>query len=414
MTEDDIIKFDTADPLAAHRRHFELPTDTIYLNGNSLGPLSTASKHRVREVVESQWGNDLISSWNKHQWIDLPLSVGEKIAPLIGAAPGQVLCCDSVSVNLFKLLAAALTNRASKRTVILSQQDNFPSDLYIAEGLINLLQEHGISAELRLVAAENLEEGIAQSPDVLLLTHVNFRTGAVHDMQRLTARAHDHDVPVIWDLSHSAGAMELALDDCQVDFAVGCGYKFLNGGPGAPAFLYVASRLQAELQQPLQGWMGHKQPFAFEPKYVPDAGINQLQTGTPSILSMSALDAALSCFEGLTTTQLREKSLALSTMFLSLLEEDLTCESLTLVSPREPEKRGAQLSFSHEDAFPISQALIEAGVIVDFRAPDLIRLGFSPLFLSFDEVAKSAAILRQILTEGQFRQERFSVRAKVT
>jgi len=414
MTEDDIIKFDTADPLAAHRRHFELPTDTIYLNGNSLGPLSTASKHRVREVVESQWGNDLISSWNKHQWIDLPLSVGEKIAPLIGAAPGQVLCCDSVSVNLFKLLAAALTNRASKRTVILSQQDNFPSDLYIAEGLINLLQEHGISAELRLVAAENLEEGIAQSPDVLLLTHVNFRTGAVHDMQRLTARAHDHDVPVIWDLSHSAGAMELALDDCQVDFAVGCGYKFLNGGPGAPAFLYVASRLQAELQQPLQGWMGHKQPFAFEPKYVPDAGINQLQTGTPSILSMSALDAALSCFEGLTTTQLREKSLALSTMFLSLLEEDLTCESLTLVSPREPEQRGAQLSFSHDDAFPISQALIEAGVIVDFRAPDLIRLGFSPLFLSFNEVAKSAAILRQILTEGQFRQERFSVRAKVT
>jgi len=414
MTEDDILKFDTADPLAAHRRHFELPTDTIYLNGNSLGPLSTASKHRVREVVESQWGNDLISSWNKHQWIDLPLSVGEKIAPLIGAAPGQVLCCDSVSVNLFKLLAAALTNRASKRTVILSQQDNFPSDLYIAEGLINLLQEHGISAELRLVAAENLEEGIAQSPDVLLLTHVNFRTGAVHDMQRLTARAHDHDVPVIWDLSHSAGAMELALDDCQVDFAVGCGYKFLNGGPGAPAFLYVASRLQAELQQPLQGWMGHKQPFAFEPKYVPDAGINQLQTGTPSILSMSALDAALSCFEGLTTTQLREKSLALSTMFLSLLEEDLTCESLTLVSPREPEQRGAQLSFSHDDAFPISQALIEAGVIVDFRAPDLIRLGFSPLFLSFNEVAKSAAILRQILTEGQFRQERFSVRAKVT
>jgi len=414
MTEDDIIKFDTADPLAAHRRHFELPSDTIYLNGNSLGPLSTASKHRVREVVESQWGNDLISSWNKHQWIDLPLSVGEKISPLIGAAPGQVLCCDSVSVNLFKLLAAALTNRASKRTVILSQQDNFPSDLYIAEGLINLLQEHGISAELRLVAAENLEEGIAQSPDVLLLTHVNFRTGAVHDMQRLTARAHDHDVPVIWDLSHSAGAMELALDDCQVDFAVGCGYKFLNGGPGAPAFLYVASRLQAELQQPLQGWMGHKQPFAFEPKYVPDAGINQLQTGTPSILSMSALDAALSCFEGLTTTQLREKSLALSTMFLSLLEEDLTCESFTLVSPREPEQRGAQLSFSHDDAFPISQALIEAGVIVDFRAPDLIRLGFSPLFLSFNEVAKSAAILRQILTEGQFRQERFSVRAKVT
>ena len=414
MTEDDIIKFDTADPLAAHRRHFELPADTIYLNGNSLGPLSTASKHRVREVVESQWGNDLISSWNKHQWIDLPLTVGEKIAPLIGAAPGQVLCCDSVSVNLFKLLAAALTNRASKRTVILSQQDNFPSDLYIAEGLINLLQEHGISAELRLVTAENLEEGIAQSPDVLLLTHVNFRTGAVHDMQRLTALAHDHDVPVIWDLSHSAGAMELALDDCQVDFAVGCGYKFLNGGPGAPAFLYVASRLQAELQQPLQGWMGHRQPFAFEPEYTPDAGINNLQTGTPGILSMSALDAALSCFEGLTTISSEKSRWLWATLFLSRIEEDLNLWALILVSPREARLRGAQLSFSHSDAYPISQALIEAGVIVDFRAPNLLRLGFSPLFLSFNEVAKGASILKQIISEGLFRNERFSIRAKVT
>ena len=414
MTEDDIVEFDTADPLATHRRHFELPADTIYLNGNSLGPLSTASKHRVREVIESQWGNDLISSWNKHQWIDLPVTVGEKIASLVGAAPGQVLCCDSVSVNLFKLLAAALTGRKSERPVILSQRDNFPSDLYIAEGLIKLLREHSISAELRLVAAENLEESIAQSPDVLLLTHVNFRTGKVHDMQRLTALAHDHDLQVIWDLSHSAGVMALELDDCQVDFAVGCGYKFLNGGPGAPAFLYVASRLQAKLQHPLQGWMGHRQPFAFEPEYAPDVGINQLQTGTPCILSMSALDAALSCFEGLTATQLREKSLALSSMFLSLLEGDPACESLTLVSPREPKQRGAQLSFSHSAAFPISQALIEAGVIVDFRAPNLLRLGFSPLFLSFDEIARSAAILKQTLSKGRFRQERFSVRAKVT
>ena len=414
MTEEDIIKFDTADPLAAHRRHFELPADTIYLNGNSLGPLSTASKHRVREVIESQWGNDLISSWNKHQWIDLPLTVGEKIAPLIGAAPGQVLCCDSVSVNLFKLLAAALKNRKSEQAVILSQQDNFPSDLYIAEGLINLLRENGISAELRLVDAENLEEAIAQSPDILLLTHVNFRTGEVHNMQRLTALAHDHDMQVIWDLSHSAGAIEVALDDCQVDYAVGCGYKFLNGGPGAPAFLYVASRHQANLEHPLQGWMGHRQPFEFKPNYVPDEGINQLQAGTPGILSMSALDAALSCFEGTTADQLREKSLALSETFLSRIEGDSTCKALILVSPREARLRGAQLSFSHSDAYPISQALIEAGVVVDFRAPNLLRLGFSPLFLSFNEVAKGASILKQIISEGLFRNERFSVRAKVT
>ena len=414
MTEEEITKFDNADPLAAQRQHFELPADTIYLNGNSLGPLSTAAKLRVQEVIESQWGNDLISSWNKHRWIDLPLTVGRKIAPLIGAAPSQVLCCDSVSVNLFKLLTAALANRRSEHAVILSQQDNFPSDLYIAEGLIKLLREHGISAELQLAATENLEQAIKKSPDVLMLTHVNFRTGAVHDMPRLTNLAHDNDTLVIWDLSHSAGAIELALDDCQVDFAVGCGYKFLNGGPGAPAFLYVASRHQARLHQPLQGWMGHRQPFEFETHYEPDEGINQLQTGTPGILSMSALDASLSCFEGISAVQLREKSIALSEMFLSLLERDSICQELTLVSPRDPQLRGAQLSFSHSQAFPISQALIEAGVIVDFRSPNLIRLGFSPLFLSFAEVAKGASILKQIISERLFRDERFSVRAKVT
>jgi len=414
MTEEEITKFDNADPLAAQRQHFELPADTIYLNGNSLGPLSTAAKLRVQEVIESQWGNDLISSWNKHRWIDLPLTVGRKIAPLIGAAPSQVLCCDSVSVNLFKLLTAALANRRSEHAVILSQQDNFPSDLYIAEGLIKLLREHGMSAELQLAAPENLEQAVKKSPDVLMLTHVNFRTGAVHDMPRLTNLAHDNDTLVIWDLSHSAGAIELALDDCQVDFAVGCGYKFLNGGPGAPAFLYVASRHQARLHQPLQGWMGHRQPFEFETHYEPDEGINQLQTGTPGILSMSALDASLSCFEGISAVQLREKSIALSEMFLSLLERDSICQELTLVSPRDPQLRGAQLSFSHSQAFPISQALIEAGVIVDFRSPNLIRIGFSPLFLSFAEVAKGASILKQIISERLFRDKRFSVRAKVT
>ena len=414
MTEEDITKFDNADPLAAQRQHFELPADTIYLNGNSLGPLSTAAKLRVQEVIESQWGIDLISSWNKHRWIDLPLTVGRKIAPLIGAASSQVLCCDSVSVNLFKLLTAALATRRSEHAVILSQQDNFPSDLYIAEGLIKLLREHGMSAELQLAAPENLEQAVKKSPDVLMLTHVNFRTGAVHDMPRLTNLAHDNDTLVIWDLSHSAGAIELALDDCQVDFAVGCGYKFLNGGPGAPAFLYVASRHQARLHQPLQGWMGHRQPFEFETHYEPDEGINQLQTGTPGILSMSALDASLSCFEGISAVQLREKSLALSEMFLSLLERDSICQELTLVSPRDPQLRGAQLSFSHSQAFPISQALIEAGVIVDFRSPNLIRIGFSPLFLSFAEVAKGASILKQIISERLFRDKRFSVRAKVT
>ena len=414
MTEIDIAALDEVDTLASCRDLFDLPTQTIYLNGNSLGPLCHASAEAMQRVVSEEWGQDLISSWNKHRWIDFPLRVGARIAPLLGAAPEQVLCCDSVSVNLFKLLSAALALSKAQKPTILSHRDNFPTDLYIAEGLRDLMQQHGAQAELKLVATNALEAAIAEGPAVLMLTHVDFRTGRKLDMAKLTRLAHQHGVLVIWDLSHSAGVIDLALDDCQVDFAVGCGYKFLNGGPGAPAFVYVASRHLQQIKQPLQGWMGHKAPFAFNPVYEADLGINQLQTGTPSVLAMSALDAALSCFEGVRVADLNRKASALSETFLSLVEAEPALAELRLVSPRNPEIRGAQLSFSHDQAYPISQALIAAGVIVDFRAPNLLRLGFSPLYLSFADIAASVSILNRIIVNNIYKYQQFSQRKRVT
>jgi len=414
MTEIDIAALDEADTLASCRDLFDLPTQTIYLNGNSLGPLCHASAEAMQRVVSEEWGQDLISSWNKHRWIDFPLRVGARIAPLLGAAPEQVLCCDSVSVNLFKLLSAALALSKTQKPTILSHRDNFPTDLYIAEGLRDLLQQHGAQAELKLVATNALEAAIEGGPAVLMLTHVDFRTGRKLDMAKLTRLAHQHGVLVIWDLSHSAGVIDLALDDCQVDFAVGCGYKFLNGGPGAPAFVYVASRHLQQIKQPLQGWMGHKAPFAFNPDYEADLGINQLQTGTPSVLAMSALDAALSCFEVVSPADLNRKASALSETFLNLVEAEPALAELRLVSPRNPEIRGAQLSFSHDQAYPISQALIAAGVIVDFRAPNLLRLGFSPLYLSFTDIAASVSILNRIILNNIYKDQQFSQRKRVT
>ena len=414
MTEIDIAALDKADTLASCRDLFDLPAQIIYLNGNSLGPLCHASAKTMQRVVLEEWGQDLISSWNKHRWIDLPLRVGARIAPLLGAAPEQVLCCDSVSVNLFKLLSAALALSKTQKPIILSHRDNFPTDLYIAEGLRDLLQQHGANAELKLVETNALEATIAEGPAVLMLTHVDFRTGRKLDMATLTRLAQQHDVVTIWDLSHSAGVIDLALDDCQVDFAVGCGYKFLNGGPGAPAFLYVASRHLQSIKQPLQGWMGHKESFAFNPSYEADLGINQLQTGTPSVLAMSALDAALNCFEGVSPADLNRKASALSETFLYLIEAEPALAELQLVSPRNPEIRGAQLSFSHEQAYPISQALIAAGVMVDFRAPNLLRLGFSPLYLSFADIAAAVSILNHIIIENIYNKQIFRKLKRVT
>ncbi len=402
---------DANDPLANRRDHFLLPAEQIYLNGNSLGPLPVAAQQQARVLVEQQWGEDLISSWNKHGWIDMPVACGEKLAPLLGAAPGQVVCCDSVSINLFKLLTAALTLNET-RSVVLSTSDNFPTDLYMVQGLQELLGEQ--RCQLRTVATGELSASLDSSVAVLMLTQVDFRSGAMLDIRKLTAKAHEVGALVLWDLSHSAGVVPLQLDSWDVDFAVGCGYKYLNGGPGAPAFLYVNARLQADIRQPLCGWMGHKAPFDFTSEYEQAGGIARFLTGTPPILSMGVLSAALDVFAGIDAQQLRDKSLALANTFLASVDAIDELKSLQLISPRDPEQRGGQLAYAHDEAYAICQALAAQGVQTDFRSPNLLRFGFSPLFLSHVDVVTAVQKLQEVITQQRYVEPQFRQRKKVT
>ncbi|WP_237066076.1 kynureninase [Microbulbifer guangxiensis] len=402
---------DAGDPLRGKRTEFQLPAGSIYLDGNSLGPMPLAAAERAKAVVGQQWGQDLITSWNKHAWIDLPESVGEKIAPLLGAAPGQVICCDSISVNLFKLLCAALAMNPGRHKV-LSQQDNFPTDLYVSQGLQQLLG--GEHCELVSVEEDEIEAALSEEIAVLLLTQVNFRSGYAHDIERLTRLAHKKGILVIWDLAHSTGVMPLELDHWQVDFAVGCGYKYLNGGPGAPAFVYAARRHHEKLQQPLAGWMGHHNPFTFLPEYQPASGIKRFLVGTPPILSMSVLDAAMSVFADTDIAQIRAKALGLADFFAVRVLTNPALSSLELVTPKEHKQRGCQLAFTHEHAYAICQALISDGVIADFRAPSILRFGFSPLYLSYRDIEIALERLAKIMESKRYLDERFSQKNKVT
>lgn len=411
MTLYTIEQLDDQDPLAAKRALFDLPEDVIYLDGNSLGALPHASIQRVQEVVTHQWGNDLIGSWNKHGWIDLPQKTGDKIASLLGAGPGQVIVCDSISVNLYKLLITALEMQPGRATVV-SEQGNFPTDLYMVQGVQALLGEK--RCNLLTVAADSIEHALTEDVAVLMLTHINFRSGQLHDMQRLTRLAHAKGILVIWDLAHSAGAVPLNLDDCGVDFAVGCGYKYLNGGPGAPAFLYAATRHHEKINQPLAGWMGHANPFAFSQDYQPAPGIKQFLAGTPSIIAMAALDAALDVFNDIDMTTVREKSVALTQLFLQLKQQHTDLDELILCSPEDSSQRGSQLSFCHDDAYAICQALIDNGVVPDFRAPDIVRFGFTPLYLSFADIANAVEILQKVMHEKRYQKDKYKQRATVT
>ena len=411
MNFNEIIALDKADKLAHKRDEFDLPADTIYLDGNSLGALPKAVKSRVAEVVSQQWGSHLIRSWNDHQWIDLPTQVGEKIAPIIGADKGKVICCDSISVNLFKLLSSALSLN-SERNVVLSTEDNFPTDLYMVQGLSELLGPD--LCQLKLVSEQNIEQSLNDSVAVLLLTQVNFRTGKLLDMHKITQLAHEKGVLVIWDLAHSAGAIPVELDDCNADFAVGCGYKYLNGGPGSPAFLYVAKRHQAAVKQPLSGWMGHAKPFAFDAKYQRANNINQYLCGTPSVIAMSALDAALDVWQDVDISKIREKSIALADVFIKLVQTHSCLRDLHLCSTENSSQRGSQLAFSHTDAFAICQALIEKGVIADFRAPNILRFGFTPLYTSFEDIYQAVTILAEVVKTQLYTQPRFNLAGKVT
>lgn len=402
---------DANDVLAPLKAEFHQPDGTIYLDGNSLGMMPNRVKQRIREVTEQQWAEDLITSWNKHQWIDLPVRIGDRIGKLTGAAPGQLVCCDSISVNLFKVLAAALKMSPGRKEII-STKDNFPTDLYMVQGLEDLLGTQ--QCQLKLVEEHELQAAISSDTAVLLVTEVNFRTGKRLDIERLTNKAHRAGAIMILDLAHSAGILPVELDKWQVDFAVGCTYKYLNSGPGAPAFVYAAKRHQTGMRQPLYGWMGHKNVFAFDHNYVPADDIKQLLVGTPSVISMSAVDAALDVYDMVSIEDIRQKSMLLTSTFLQLVQESPHCSELNCISPSEAELRGSQLSFEFEHAYALCQALIAKGIVADFRAPNYIRFGFAPLYNSFEEIGIAVEEIEKILRDEVFLQAEFQVRHKVT
>jgi kynureninase len=422
-TRQECIARDTADPLAPHRKAFALPDGVIYLDGNSLGPLPRATSARLREVVEREWAEGLIRSWNAAGWIDAPRRVGAKIARLVGAKPNEVICADSTSINLFKVLAGALALQAARpqvstneRRVILSERSNFPTDLYMAQGLADLL---GGRHELKLVEFDGVAAAIDERVAVLMLTHVNYRTGAMHDMAALTRRAQDAGALAIWDLAHSAGAVPVDLNAAGADFAVGCGYKYLNGGPGAPAFAFVAERHLAALAddrfaQPLSGWIGHRAPFDFDPDYAPAQGIDRFAVGTPPILALAALDCGVDTVLAAGIDALRAKSVALTELLIALVEERCAGLGLALATPRDVQRRGSQASFTHEHAWPVMQALIARGVIGDFRAPDILRFGLAPLYVRFVDVWDAVAALRDILATRAWDRPEFKQRKTVT
>jgi kynureninase len=403
-----IRRWDQEDPLRHRREEFELPGGLIYMDGNSLGPLPRATRARIEEVVTKEWGQGLIRSWNDHNWIDAPLRVGDKIAKLIGARGGEVVVADSTSVNLYKLLGAALAARPD-RCVVLSEPGNFPTDLYMAEGAIGT---RTCSLQLRLEPAERIIDAIDSNTAVVMLTHVHYKTAAVHDMRAITAKAHEHGALVIWDLSHSVGAIEVDLNGCEADMAVGCGYKYLNGGPGAPAFLFVAERLQGELASPLRGWMGHNRPFEFVDQYEPATGIRRFLCGTPSILGVLSLEVGVDLILRSRMQDIVQKSRWLSDLFVDLLAD--ICPSLKLVSPANVLERGSHVSFAHPEGYAIMQALIERGVIGDFRAPDLLRFGFTPLYLRYQDVWDAAHTITDVIHSGCWADPRYAVRAAVT
>ena len=409
-TREEAAALDAADPLVWARELFLLPEGVVYLDGNSLGALPRAAVERVARVVREEWGAGLVSSWNVHGWIDLASKVGDAIAPLIGAGPGEVMVADSTSVNLFKVLVAALALRPG-RPVVLSETANFPTDLYVAEGLAALL---GDRAELRLVERSELEATLDDRVAVVMLTHVDFRTGEVHDMARLTALAHDAGALALWDLAHSAGALPVELNGAGADLAVGCGYKYLNGGPGAPAFAWVARRHHDALRSPLWGWMGHAEPFRFGLEYRPGPGVARLACGTPPILSLAALEEGVRTIATCGVEPLRAKSVALTELFRGLVERDCVGHGLELVSPRDPGRRGSQLAFAHPEAFAIVQALIARGVVGDFREPDILRFGLAPAYLRFVDVFNAAAALRRVLDERRWDRPEHRRRGKVT
>ena len=386
---------------ARTRSLFHLPEGVVYLDGNSLGPLPLAARDRVARLLSDEWGEMLIRGWSEAGWMEAPARIGDRVGRLIGAAPGTVVMGDTLSIKVYQALAAALDLRSARR-VVLSDSGNFPSDLHMAKGLMHSL---GSGHELRLVAPEAVAEALDESVAVLMLTEVDYRTGRLHDMAGLTRAAHAAGALTVWDLSHSAGALPIDLEAAGADFAAGSTYKFLNGGPGAPAFIYVASRHIERVRPALSGWLGHEDPFAFDLDYRPAPGIARMRIGTPTILGLAALDAALDAWEGVSIEDVRAQSVALSELFIGEVER--RCPEFELVSPRSALERGSQVSLRFADACPFMQALIDRGVIGDFRPPDVMRFGIAPLYLDAGDIVRAAGIMEDVLAERSWDRPRY-------
>ncbi len=393
---------------ARTRAAFALPDGVIYLDGNSLGPLPRTAADRLAACAREEWGQMLITGWNRAGWMDLPARLGDRVGRLIGAPPGTVVLGDTLSIKIYQALAAALEMRPDRR-VVLSDSGNFPSDLYMAEGLIRTLDR---GHQLRTPAPEAVEAAIGPDVAVLMLTEVDYRTGRKHDMARLIARAHAAGALVVWDLAHSAGAIPVDVTGANADFAVGCTYKYLNAGPGGPAFIYVAPRLADQTRPALSGWLGHEAPFAFDPAYRPGRGIERMRVGTPPILQLRALEAALDIWDGVKMADVRARSIELTEAFIRGVEA--TCPTLTLASPRDPMGRGSQVSFRHREGYAIMQALIDRGTIGDFRAPDILRFGFTPLYTTMEDIEGAVDILRQVMAGALWDRPAYRQRARVT
>lgn len=413
MTRADCIARDREDPLRSLRDRFDLPEGVIYLDGNSLGARPSAALARAQEVVSREWGIDLIKSWNTAGWFELPKRLGDRLAPLIGAQAGEVVVTDTTSLNLFKALAAALQIQskgpsATRRTIV-TERSNFPTDIYMAEGLTQWLQQ-GYSVRL-VDSVDEIPAAVDADCAVLMLTHVNYRTGYQHDMAALTRHAHERGALAVWDLAHSAGAVPVDLHGANADFAVGCTYKYLNGGPGAPAFIWVPQRHQAAFAHPLTGWWSHAAPFAMSHGFTAVDGIGRALCGTQPVLSLALVECGLEVFEATTMAAIREKSLALTDLFIDLVESTCAHHPLGLVTPREHARRGSQASFTHPHGYAVMAALIERGVIGDYREPEIMRFGFTPLYTSFADVWDAVAILKDILDREAYdtRLERSAV-----
>lgn len=391
------------------RKHkFELPDGVIYLDGNSLGPLPRHASARALDVISHEWGHELIKAWNSADWISLPQKVGDRIARLIGAPAGSVATGDTLSIKVYQALAAALKMRPGRK-VILSDKGNFPTDLYMAQGLIDTIDK---DYELRLVDPDSVRESLTDDVAVVMLTQVDYRSGRLHDMGAITKAAQDAGAVMIWDLAHTAGALEIDLTGCHPEFAVGCTYKYLNGGPGAPAFIYVRPDIVNSVQPALAGWMGHEAPFAMDLDYRPAMSTERLRVGTPPIVQLSLLDAALDVWDGVSMTNLRQASVELSEAFIAGVEAK--CPQLSLASPRDPEQRGSQVSFAFEHGYAAVRALIDRGVIGDFRAPNIMRFGFTPLYLDKQDVLLAVDHLAQVMGQELWADPKYQTKSKVT